>query len=145
MTITPEQAQLRQEWVEALESGEYLQCERRLYDGVGYCCLGVLEKVVGSNFVADTAPGCDCPTCDPSRTDYAPLYRIEGTGEGAVLSPETQERLGFVESDPMVWVAPAGVPSGVSLATLNDKHGFTLARIAAVIRAQPADWDGSYR
>jgi hypothetical protein len=33
-------------WVTALESGEYSQCEGALYNGEGYCCLGVYAKVV---------------------------------------------------------------------------------------------------
>jgi len=32
-------------WLEALESGEYKQAIDRLYDGKGYCCLGVACKI----------------------------------------------------------------------------------------------------
>lgn len=37
---------LQTKWLEALESGEYKQCKTTLYDGVGYCCLGVAVKAV---------------------------------------------------------------------------------------------------
>ena len=29
-------------WVDALRSGEYEQCKKKLYNGSAYCCLGVL-------------------------------------------------------------------------------------------------------
>jgi hypothetical protein len=37
-------------WADALESGEYTQCRRLLFDGDGYCCLGVLAKTNGYDF-----------------------------------------------------------------------------------------------
>ena len=33
-------------WVDALESGEYKQCQETLHNGGGYCCLGVYANVV---------------------------------------------------------------------------------------------------
>lgn len=39
--------ELKAKWVEALRSGEYKQCKGTLFDGVAYCCLGVLCKVAG--------------------------------------------------------------------------------------------------
>ena len=38
---------LKARWVAALRSGEYKQCQRVLHDGVGYCCIGVLETILG--------------------------------------------------------------------------------------------------
>jgi hypothetical protein len=46
MTKTKELPTNIETWVTALESGEYDQCTQALYDGVGYCCLGVYAKVV---------------------------------------------------------------------------------------------------
>ena len=37
---------LKARWLKALRSGKYAQCTRDLYDGKGYCCLGVLQKLV---------------------------------------------------------------------------------------------------
>lgn len=34
-------------WVKALRSGKYQQIRGRLYDGTGYCCLGVACDVLG--------------------------------------------------------------------------------------------------
>lgn len=42
------QAELRDQWADALESGEYEQSRARLHDCEGrHCCLGVLCRVVG--------------------------------------------------------------------------------------------------
>lgn len=35
-------------WLKALRSGRYKQTRQKLYDGKGYCCLGVLCRVVGA-------------------------------------------------------------------------------------------------
>lgn len=39
-------AKMKEDWIAALRSGEYKQCHHTLHDGQGYCCLGVLQKVV---------------------------------------------------------------------------------------------------
>lgn len=39
--------ELKAKWVEALRSGRYQQAREVLYDGNGYCCLGVLLCVWG--------------------------------------------------------------------------------------------------
>jgi hypothetical protein len=46
MTKTKELPVNIETWVTALESGEYDQCEGALYDGEGYCCLGVYAIAV---------------------------------------------------------------------------------------------------
>lgn len=33
-------------WLKALTSGEYKQCKAKLSDGEGFCCLGVMGRVV---------------------------------------------------------------------------------------------------
>lgn len=48
MTYQFNEAQLK--WLEALESGELDQAQHNLFDGKGYCCLGVLCKVLGAQF-----------------------------------------------------------------------------------------------
>jgi hypothetical protein len=40
-------AKLKAKWVKALRSGEYEQAHRALYNGAGFCCLGVLGVVCG--------------------------------------------------------------------------------------------------
>lgn len=50
MQIGPKQ----EKWLQALESGDYDQCRGMLYDGTGYCCLGVANKVLELNEVNKT-------------------------------------------------------------------------------------------
>ncbi len=50
MTIKCNTENMRR-WIEALESGEYEQTNGVLFDGTGYCCLGVLAKIQGYEFV----------------------------------------------------------------------------------------------
>lgn len=40
---------IKDAWVEALRSGEYVQTEGFLKNEQGYCCLGVLREVVNPN------------------------------------------------------------------------------------------------
>ena len=36
-----------EKWIAALRSGEYKQCRSYLFDGEGYCCLGVAAEIAG--------------------------------------------------------------------------------------------------
>ncbi len=38
---------LKQEWIEALRSGDYKQGQEWLHDDGKYCCLGVLQAIAG--------------------------------------------------------------------------------------------------
>lgn len=38
--------ELKQQWIEALRSGEYKQIKNILKDEIGYCCLGVLCDII---------------------------------------------------------------------------------------------------
>jgi hypothetical protein len=40
-------------WLNALRSGEYKQGKGYLFDGTGFCCLGVLEKVMGTPLIQE--------------------------------------------------------------------------------------------
>lgn len=33
-------------WIDALKSDGYKQCQGQMYDGTGFCCLGVAKKVL---------------------------------------------------------------------------------------------------
>ncbi len=45
-------AKLKNDWVAALRSGDYMQGQKKLYDpdSGSYCCLGVLCAVMGGTF-----------------------------------------------------------------------------------------------
>lgn len=36
----------KNKWIKALRSGDYQQCGGKLYNGEGYCCLGVACKIL---------------------------------------------------------------------------------------------------
>ena len=39
--------ELKQKWVDALRSGDYIQDNGQLKSKTGYCCLGVLAEIAG--------------------------------------------------------------------------------------------------
>lgn len=43
--LTNEQVEYMTEWVTALRSGKYKQIDGMLYNGYGFCCLGVLCEI----------------------------------------------------------------------------------------------------
>jgi len=49
-------------WLDALRSGEYKQCQDKLTDGEGFCCLGVYCEVNGIEIpVRNAEPDDDTP------------------------------------------------------------------------------------
>ena len=60
--------ELREKWLMALESGEYVQIKRRMQKDGAFCALGLAEKICGN-------------------------HNISGTQIS--LSAETQEKMGF--------------------------------------------------
>jgi hypothetical protein len=48
---------IKEKWINALNSGEYKQTKRCLYDGDGYCCLGVLCAITGNRNNRDMSEG----------------------------------------------------------------------------------------
>jgi hypothetical protein len=70
--------EVKDEWVAALRSGEFTQATNKLYNGVGYCCLGVLCKVLGFKF--ENAYGtCYCVVGDIQNT-HLPTSVMEAAG-----------------------------------------------------------------
>jgi hypothetical protein len=62
MTNTKELPVNIETWVTALESGEYDQSIGSLYDGEGYCCLGVYAKVAlgyDDEYILSSTSGTD--------------------------------------------------------------------------------------
>jgi len=105
--FSPEQ----EKWLQALESGEWKQCRRKLDDGNGgHCCLGVALKVV---------PGIerdsDAPETLDSSTARDVLHLLDGAGE------IQGERWG----------------GNIAYLTTANDEGKTFAEIAAFIRANP--------
>jgi len=114
-------------WIEALESGDYPQVNNgTLYDGKGYCCLGVLHAVQGGTFRQE-----------PS---------VWGTDDGHFGYPSvaTVAWLGLddpdYDSDVRVRDDSAPEPNAVddplTLASSENDNGTTFAGIAALLRAR---------
>ena len=96
-------------WIEALRSGDYEQCTDRLFDGKGYCCLGVAAVVCG---------GSSAPT-----GIAAPNYAVEGLA----LRSSDGELTGRLHIGPV---------TSRYLADANDA-GATFSEIADFIEANP--------
>ena len=104
-------AQLKAKWVEALRSGEYSQARDVLHDQQdgGYCCLGVLCKVMGAEF----GPGSQEFEDDEygpftSEYDYVPVLK------GRVLSHADNEELS------PSFCKEIGIPDQTILTSMND-------------------------
>lgn len=106
-----EQKANRIKWAEALESGEYEQCQRVLRDGYGYCCLGVLCVLSG-----------------------AWLYDIKGRKKAVAVAPRVAMDFVGLTSD-VGFFNDSAYPVS-SLAKLND-DGASFTDIAKLIRAEP--------
>ena len=98
-------------WIAALRSGEYKQAVGALYDGEGYCCLGVLCKVLGEEFTKDN--------------EY-----WEVDGEYSVLPGNLVERAGMYSPAGCFWEGDDETER--SLTEEND-NGQTFEEIADII------------
>lgn len=119
-----EQLELRQKWLAALRSGKYEQAKGYLYNGTGYCCLGVACVVAG----LDPIEGKNGWQFETER-HYLPESVRDALGlatsDGAYGSREGIHCLGSAEKD---------LPSD------NDNKGKTLEEIADIIEANPTIW-----
>jgi len=118
--------ELQEKWLQALESGEYEQCRERLFDSVGYCCLGVAVKVMGYEFE------CNGEFLGEKQclTNYLEigLHDNEGFPDRTYASSIRD----FIASEFKLKVGQPGLP----LTALND-NGLTFKQIAQVIRKFP--------
>lgn len=70
--------ELKAKWVAALRSGEYQQARGTLFDGEGYCCLGVLCKVAGLPIRPDGGGVLGHGIEDASFSSYEPIFKLVG-------------------------------------------------------------------
>ena len=109
-------------WIEALESGEYLQGRNQLVhedDGIRrHCCLGVLCDLAGRAGVADSEDG---------GGGYFPFHT-----DGATL-PEVVMEWAGVKAGTGVLPREEGSLTRDSLMLRND-DGYTFSQIAQIIR-----------
>lgn len=105
------QIALRRKWVKALRSGKYKQTQSKLFDGKGYCCLGVLCKVAGVKPVKN-------------KLDFFEFMKQEDC-----LPATIRKQIGLNTDYGQYNVYE-------SLATDND-NGLTFKQIADIIESQP--------
>ncbi len=106
---------VKEKWIEALKSDKYEQCTSRLYDGVGFCCLGVLTDV----YIKETGNGCwtfDNVFCDGNPE--------EDVCYDEYLPPEVVKWAGLKSDNPKV---------GNSLSYFNDESRLDFHQIADLI------------
>ena len=107
----------QERWLNALESGDYEQCQEFLHlKGKGHCCLGV---------------ACELFMGPPTfNNDDSVVGRWDGTS--GVAPWTVQVALGLFDDE-------GSSTDGSSLTGLNDS-GKTFGEIAAIIRSSPSDW-----
>lgn len=141
--------EIAQKWIAALRSGEYKQGKNVLYDARdnSYCCLGVLCKTIGKQFVKHptrTLLAATKPVPYPALEKRA-VWVVEGTAEGQVLPYVIQEEVGMHSTNGMLPQHAEKITERVNgeqtyqpeddvfeLTSMND-GGKTFAEIADVI------------
>ncbi len=128
--------ELQEKWLAELESGKHKQAKRYLFDGCGYCCLGVACRFVFG--------------IEPSAKEHSDKKWFQT--ESNVLPHPISNELGLFSSagdlrqdlrqifkeviEKEGFFNPNSVYSPISLAAYNDT-GATFAQIAAAIRKLP--------
>jgi hypothetical protein len=107
--------EIADKWIAALLSGEYKQAKGKLYDGEGYCCLGVLCKVLGEEFVKEEYPG------------ISHIWRCEGESEILPLNIKEKAGMSSISGEYNF------DGSGDAQLTRDNDDGKTFKEIAAII------------
>ena len=106
-----------EKWAKALESGKYKQTRGRLYNGEGYCCLGVVCDLLGAKF----------------KKNDSELWVVGRTQEYAVLPPSIKKKLNMKTANGVIKGFENSDGDEESLVSFND-HGKTFPQIAKIIR-----------
>lgn len=110
-------AQWRQKWLEALESGKYQQTTARLQrENLGFCCLGVL-----------------CDIVDPTRWDITPGASIEYHLLATDENFPDQRAVGSMPPSDILNLVGLKIEDAQMLARMND-NGDSFSMIADRIR-----------
>jgi len=107
-------AQLKAKWIEGLRSGEFKQADGILHDKKeeGYCCLGVLCKVMGAEFGSVVND-------EGEEYDHVPHMgdRILSDGANEELNPVLARQLGIPQLE-LVRMNDGNLKAGIR------KHSF---------------------
>jgi hypothetical protein len=120
-------------WIEALESGDYIQTTGMLHrfgtDDVPdqFCCLGVACDLAYKAGVAQRRHQVD-------RFSY---HGDDGDNTASTLPDVVSDWLGISTDNPCVWAAVDGSPEEFhEVTSLNDVVGLNFAQIAALVRKE---------
>lgn len=138
------QTTLMKKWLDALKSGKFQQAQKALYNGHGYCCLGVADKVCfGATF----------HKLDAGDDGFSNNYWVDDKGiEGRLANPRAR-KLGLLNllnsqdvhrlsthfaKDKLPPLAHTNTAREDFLIEMNDR-GYTFEQIAEVIEL--CEWD----
>jgi hypothetical protein len=116
---------IRAEWIRRLESGKYQQTKGCLYNGEGYCCLGVLCEIAHENGIVERS--------DKPNGDGHYAYCYDEDGIEIVADVDLPHAV-------MAWAGintVAGTYEYGSLVSLNDDKEWDFKHIAEIIRIGP--------
>ncbi len=108
--------ELRQEWADALRSGDYEQCQQYLRNNGAYCCLGVYCELKGVNI--NNLLG----KSEPNETKlYAgdDIFNTTCTGNPSIGLKDFGDSIGLVNAS-----------------ALNDTFGYSFDQIADLIHPE---------
>lgn len=120
--------EIKQEWIEALRSGDYKQTQEALKDQNGYCCLGVLcDIAVNQGIVQWGEP--DVMGCHPidGEFDHLPEKVVDWVND------KSTQVSGFINGEGRLpYAYPVGETYCQTLIGLNDA-GLPFESIADII------------
>ena len=105
----------KRRWVAALRSGKYKQTISHLYDGGGFCCLGVMCALRGAKLDEMDQIGLPC-----KLPNFNELFNIDS------------DHAEFFSGGEQAWQVPY-CGEMVYLTILNDGHRLSFKRIANII------------
>lgn len=138
--------EIKERWIEKLESGDYPQTTGELFDGHGYCCLGVLCEVAVEDGIVEKINDGDnykvgyrAPHVRSDGTPYTEPGRVSTYIENSVLPRAVQIWAGLDNVSPTVpFLDPEEIEPGeareTELSELNDTIGLNFSEISDLIK-----------
>lgn len=128
-------AEIAEQWATALESGEFKQTKGCLFDGTGYCCLGVLCKLAGKEFKKiEDADEDDISRFGIETDQYKTFGRPYQHFEQSVLPDEVVEWAGLRTVEGSYRINDLEEEIWDDLTQENDQNGKNFKEIAEIIR-----------
>jgi hypothetical protein len=133
MTLSPYNKmpkELKQQWIDALRNGNYLQSRNRLFQPYvfnnqgGYCCLGVLQHSIDGKVEYNSdGKSCLVPTEDWLKEKNISFGWID----------QDTDRF-YSQAAPLFKIK--GYDKLISATQLNDNEGYTFEEIANIVEDQ---------